>query len=278
MSQDGSSELAKALAELQANLPNVGADKKVDVVKDGRKQYDYRYAPLHIVHGEILPAMAKVGLAWFTIPDMFDGKFGLRTELMHISGESRNGFFPFPPQSSAQQIGSIITYARRYSILCATGLMPDEDDDGAAASRPEPTRPTAQTQNDDPTVARKLLDDALKEMTVAQIEWAKARAREMGMAENLTDATSAQIMALVKEIDKVKAERAAQRKRDEASEKRTERINLKPDKLLNQLGQLGPQPINRYNMSAGTALEKEGKVTRREGDPICWILKDGTGE
>lgn len=278
MSQDGPSELAKALAELQMNLPRVGTSKRADVVKDGRKQYDYKYSPLNEVHDAILPAMAKVGLAWFTMPDMVDNKSGLRTELMHVSGESRHGFFALPPQNDMQKVGSAITYARRYAILCVTGLFPDEDDDGAAASRPEPTHPAIQTQNDDPTVARKLLDDALKEMTVAQIEWAKARAREMGMAENLTGATSAQIMALVKEIDKVKAERAAQRKRDEASEKRTERINLKPDKLLDQLGHLGPQPINRYNMSAGTALEKEGKVTRREGDPICWILKDGTGE
>lgn len=280
---DGTSELAKALAELQLNLPSVATSKKVDVAKDGRKQFDYRYAPLNEVHDVILPAMSKVGLAWFTIPDMVDGKFGLRTKLLHASGEFEPGFFPFPPQSDMQKVGSAITYARRYSILCATGLMPDEDDDGASASRPIVNKVVVKgsikekTPADDFTISRKLLDDAIQGFTVAQKEWLKARATELGIDVNNLDSQAC--IDLVSEIDRVKAERAGARetedKRNKAAEERADKLVEKPETLVKKLFQLGPQAINRHNISAGTALEKEGKVIRTDGDPRCWKLTDG---
>ena len=60
----------------------------------------------------------------------------LETVFIHESGEVMEcGMLHVPAsKQDAMGFGSALTYARRYSILAATGLAP-EDDDGVAASR-----------------------------------------------------------------------------------------------------------------------------------------------
>jgi len=60
----------------------------------------------------------------------------LETVFVHESGEVMEcGMLHVPAtKQDAMGFGSALTYARRYSILAATGLAP-EDDDGVAASR-----------------------------------------------------------------------------------------------------------------------------------------------
>jgi len=63
----------------------------------------------------------------------------LETVFVHESGEVMEcGLLHVPAsKQDAMGFGSALTYARRYSILAATGLAP-EDDDGVAASRRAP--------------------------------------------------------------------------------------------------------------------------------------------
>ena len=63
----------------------------------------------------------------------------LETVFVHESGEVMEcGMLHVPAsKQDAMGFGSALTYARRYSILAATGLAP-EDDDGVAASRRAP--------------------------------------------------------------------------------------------------------------------------------------------
>jgi hypothetical protein len=60
----------------------------------------------------------------------------VETVFMHESGEVMEcGMLHLPASKlDAMGFGSCLTYARRYSLLAATGLAP-EDDDGVAASR-----------------------------------------------------------------------------------------------------------------------------------------------
>lgn len=60
----------------------------------------------------------------------------VETMLIHESGEVMEcGMLHVPAtKMDAMGFGSALTYARRYSLLAATGLAP-EDDDGVAASR-----------------------------------------------------------------------------------------------------------------------------------------------
>ena len=67
----------------------------------------------------------------------------VETVFIHESGEViEGGILHVPaPKSDPQGYGSALTYARRYSLMAACGIAP-EDDDGNAASK-RPTAPAA---------------------------------------------------------------------------------------------------------------------------------------
>lgn len=126
--------LTAALAAVQADLPVVGKDQKA-TVKSDKGSYTYKYANLAAVSAAILPLLSKNGLAWVTLPTFDEGgRFVLRYELRHVSGESLAGSYPLPNTSRPQEMGSAITYARRYALCAVTGVAPEEDDDNASAA------------------------------------------------------------------------------------------------------------------------------------------------
>lgn len=63
----------------------------------------------------------------------------VETVFIHASGEQMSSGKLHVPASKhdAQGYGSALTYARRYSLMAACGIAP-EDDDGNAASKPKP--------------------------------------------------------------------------------------------------------------------------------------------
>jgi hypothetical protein len=95
-----------------------------------------KYADLADIVAAVLPKLAAQGLAWVTTPTMTEEGFVLQYELRHEEGESVKGEWPLPDpsKSTPQQLGSAVTYAKRYTLSAVTGIAPDEDDDGNAAS------------------------------------------------------------------------------------------------------------------------------------------------
>lgn len=127
--------LAEALAAFQADLPDVRKTETAKVATKSGRDFEYRYADLADVSKAVLPKLGALGLSWITRPTLTtDGKFVLAYRLLHVSGESIEGEYPMQT-GDAQAMGSAITYARRYALCAVTGVMPDSDDDGAAASR-----------------------------------------------------------------------------------------------------------------------------------------------
>jgi len=119
--------LTAAVSELQRDLPHVG--------KTADAQYG-KYADLATVTKAIMPKLAEVGLAFIAKPTMSAEGFALVYRLMHVSGQSEDGVYPLPASGTPQQIGSAITYARRYCLCAVTGVAPvEDDDDGQAADR-----------------------------------------------------------------------------------------------------------------------------------------------
>jgi hypothetical protein len=57
----------------------------------------------------------------------------LVTRLMHKSGEFIESSYPLPSGGKPQEMGSALTYARRYCYCAILGIAADSDDDGAAA-------------------------------------------------------------------------------------------------------------------------------------------------
>lgn len=128
------SPLTVSLAAVQADLPVVGKDQKA-TVKSDKGSFTYKYANLATVSAAILPLLSKHGLAWTTRPTLDEsGKFVLKYEMRHVSGEAIDGAYPLPTTTRPQEMGSAITYARRYALCAVTGLAPEEDDDNASVA------------------------------------------------------------------------------------------------------------------------------------------------
>lgn len=124
-------QLAKALAAAQAEFRPIVKDK---VVKSS--SYSYRYADLATVRDAVTPALSKHGLA---VSQTFKPNGGgvqyVETMLMHTSGECLTSSYQIPAVGRQQEIGSAITYARRYSLCAILGVVAEDDDDGNAADQ-----------------------------------------------------------------------------------------------------------------------------------------------
>lgn len=131
-------ELYKALVAFQKELPNVS---KGNTAKAG--SFSYKYADLTDVTDKIMPVLSNHGLAFTSMPTIIGDRFVLSYQLVHTSGEMIGGAYPLPSTGSPQEIGSAITYARRYSLVAITGVAPGGDDDDAAAAQVAAARPKA---------------------------------------------------------------------------------------------------------------------------------------
>jgi hypothetical protein len=126
--------LAAALAQFQAEIPRIGKGKTARVTSE-KGNYSYDFADLADISKVVMPLLGKVGLSFTSKPTIVDNQFVLVYALRHVSGDSDEGVYPLPKAGTPQQVGSAITYARRYTLCAVTGIAPDDaDDDGAAAA------------------------------------------------------------------------------------------------------------------------------------------------
>ncbi len=97
-----------------------------------------KYADLSSCVEAVDDAFLANGIVMYqeTYPD--ESGVTVETVLLHESGESiRSGRLHVPAsKQDPQGYGSALTYARRYSLMAACGIAP-EDDDGNAASKPQ---------------------------------------------------------------------------------------------------------------------------------------------
>jgi hypothetical protein len=133
--EDTPTTLTEAVAAVQSEIPALER-KNVGNIRSEKANYSYRYADLAEVTQAILPLLGRNGLAWICQPRYDDGAYVLHYTLKHVSGESIEGTWPLPDPTRAdpKQVGSYITYARRYCLCAVTGLAPGDDDDDAAAA------------------------------------------------------------------------------------------------------------------------------------------------
>lgn len=139
--------LAEALVAAQADM--------VPVEKTAQANYG-KYATLDSLISKTRPILNAHGLAIVQFPAVSElGQPVLRTILSHQSGEQMSADMPlFLPSQNMQQLGSAITYAKRYAWSAALGIAADEDDDGTHASpdnQPAATQATA-TSNGSSTI------------------------------------------------------------------------------------------------------------------------------
>lgn len=125
-------KLATALAKAQSEIKGAKKDAENPFFKS-------KYADLASVWEACRDALSKNELAVAQVTDFGpNGEMVLNTVLMHSSGERMIGSMPIMvgDKATAQQVGSAITYARRYGLAAMVGVAP-EDDDGNQASQTE---------------------------------------------------------------------------------------------------------------------------------------------
>ena len=130
MQTDNTNELAAALAKAQGAMEAAKFNKVVNF--SGRS---YKYADLAAVIEAIRKPLADNGLALTQTTEIREGGFVLVTTLRHSSGQWLASEYPLPLAAKPQDLGSAMTYAKRYSITSLLCIAADEDDDGEAAQQ-----------------------------------------------------------------------------------------------------------------------------------------------
>lgn len=102
-----------------------------------------KYADLSAVVEAVIDALNNNGIFLSQVTRECEHGVMVETMFVHESGETwSSGPLHVPAtKHDAQGYGSALTYARRYSLMSACGVAP-EDDDGNAASTPAPKKQT----------------------------------------------------------------------------------------------------------------------------------------
>ena len=97
-----------------------------------------KYVDLQSVLDAVTDALLENDLVISQTGEHNGNIFVLRTMLYDSSGDSIDfGVMPIKTiKDDAQSFGSALTYARRYALMSAFGLAPEDDDDGELAGRP----------------------------------------------------------------------------------------------------------------------------------------------
>ena len=129
--------LAAAFSAALAEMPSPALDKVNSAF--GR----FRYASLGSFLETCRPHLARFGLALASdFEPTADGNLMCWTIIRDASGETLR-LAPVPVKvdlAKPQSTGSAMTYARRYSLSAALGVVGDEDDDGNATNEPKPAK------------------------------------------------------------------------------------------------------------------------------------------
>ena len=134
-----SKNVSAALVAAQSKIRNVPFDST-------NPHFGSKFVSLAAVLDAVRPILSAHGLALFQPASTANGMVQVSTVFMHESGEQ----IAFPPlalpitdKTTAQALGSMVTYLRRYSLTAAVGIAGDEDTDGNDVSQPAPARAPA---------------------------------------------------------------------------------------------------------------------------------------
>lgn len=131
-----SSEARKAF-----NLAISDFQRRAPIISKGDKAYDKEYARMDRIWREIRPLLTELGLSvTWQVCELRDGNLcHVEGQLRHRDGHGEKLAIDVPVpeiikgQNKAQQMGSASTYAKRYAMTAALGIVTGDDDDGHKA-------------------------------------------------------------------------------------------------------------------------------------------------
>nr|UVY58705.1 MAG: ERF superfamily protein [Bacteriophage sp.] len=128
-------EIAKALAKFQSEVSDPNRTKENAFLKS-------KYVTLDSLLQAVRPVLASNGLSFLQVPFTGADVVSVTTMLLHESGEwLESDPFTLPlMKKDPQGVGSVVTYARRYSLSSILGVAWDEDDDAQSNNETELTK------------------------------------------------------------------------------------------------------------------------------------------
>lgn len=139
-------KIAAALAKAQGAFDDIPKNKIVKVTnKEGKFLYEFKYADIAGIISATTEALSENGIAVVQTPKIEPGNLTMVTRLLHESGEELTGEMsvPIAEGGKLQDLGSVITYLRRYMLTAMLNVSADDDTDGntenAEVSDSEPT-------------------------------------------------------------------------------------------------------------------------------------------
>ncbi len=130
-------KLGLALSKAQSKYKPLNKSKEAKIKTRTGGEYSYFYADLADLLEATRGALMENELA---ISQPIKGEI-LHTYLIHSSGEFIESYMPLPRGLSNQELGSALTYLRRYSLSSILGIAGEEDDDGNAAEQKPQYKP-----------------------------------------------------------------------------------------------------------------------------------------
>ena len=126
--------------KLAASLAKAQSEMKAAEKKSVNPFFNSGYAHLHTVIESSFPHLTKYGLSVIQGNDSNPGEFFVTTMLLHESGQWIKSKLKMPiEKATAQSVGSVITYGRRYGLSAITGIA-QYDDDGNSVSNQSLTK------------------------------------------------------------------------------------------------------------------------------------------
>lgn len=126
MQSENTGDLSTALAKAQAQM-------KAATFNKTNPHFKNKYADLAAVLEAIRKPLADNQLSVTQTTEIREGGFVLVTTLRHSTGQWIASEYPLPVGAKPQELGSALTYARRYSLSAIACIAADEDDDAEAA-------------------------------------------------------------------------------------------------------------------------------------------------
>lgn len=128
-------EIAKALAKFQSEVSDPNRTKE-------NASLNSKYVTLDSLLQAVRPVLANNGLSFLQVPFTGTDVVSVTTMLLHESGEwLESDPFTLPlMKKDPQGVGSVVTYARRYSLSSILGVAWDEDDDAQSNNETELTK------------------------------------------------------------------------------------------------------------------------------------------
>lgn len=126
-------KLAKALAKAQKNFKTVNKSKVAKVkgktATGNEYSYEYKYADLADILQMALPALSAEGIAFSQPLRRKDGKLYVITRLEFEDEVKEDDGLAVPEQVKPAELGSYLTFYRRYGVSTNLGISTEEDTD-----------------------------------------------------------------------------------------------------------------------------------------------------